>query len=271
MNQNNARIFLPVDDVTTTKIQPNQPLSISYGGYVRILDAASATGIVDIGTYQTVRLLDVSENYIGTAIVKDLTSSIARINSNDLNLEDNGRLYIFGIRMKDNATEFASVKYVKLGTGATGKIEIEPILRGVQNSRLVFEIGQNYLKGISDIQLYIRKKATISLDAGSSQAIIIPAAGEVFTSTSLDRIIAVSMNNTRLTVTNRALVSNNLTATISASIPYFSHCFAIEIATTSVFTLVVDVCAGSGVVAISIAKQCEKYGIDAEIVAVKLS
>lgn len=209
--QNNARIFLPVDDVTTTKIQPNQPLSISYGGYVRILDAASATGIVDIGTYQTVRLLDVSENYIGTAIVKDLTSSIARINSNDLNLEDNGRLYIFGIRMKDNATEFASVKYVKLGTGATGKIEIEPILRGVQNSRLVFEIGQNYLKGISDIQLYIRKKATISLDAGSSQAIIIPAAGEVFTSTSLDRIIAVSMNNTRLTVTNRALVSNNLT------------------------------------------------------------
>ncbi len=209
--QNNAQVFLPIEDVTTTKIQPNQPLSIDYGGYVRILDAASATGIVDIGTYQTVRLLDENDNYIGSAIVKDMNASLARIDNNDVNALDNGRLYLFGIRMKDDATEFSSVKYVKLGTGATGKIQIEPILREVQNSRLIFELGQPYLKGISDIQLYIRKKATISLSAGSSIATIIPATGEVFTSTCLDRIIVVSMNNTRLAVTNRSITGNNLT------------------------------------------------------------
>lgn len=209
--QNNGQIFLPIDEVTSSKVQHNQPLSISYGGYTRILNANTASGIMDIATYQTARLLDVSDALIGTAIIKDLSVSVPKLNTNDLNAQDNGRLYMFGVRMKDANTEFSSVKYVKLGTGATGKIEVEPVLRDVKNSRLVFELGKSYIKSISNIQLYVRKKATVSLSGGSSSATIVPGPGETFTSVSTERIVAIGQTNVRLIVTNSAITSSNLT------------------------------------------------------------
>jgi hypothetical protein len=206
---NESSLFLPIADVTTTSIQQDQPIPFDYGGYVDVVNSDTATGIVDLIGYQTVNLLaNNGSTVLGSAIVKNYTTAVTRLDTNSENDTSPSRLYIFGVRMVDEQTSFADVKYVKLGTGAgTGKLEIKPVIRQPAKSRLVFELGQNYIKGLKDIKLHTRKKATITLSGGSSIATITPLAGEVFTADSLNHILVINQNNQRLVVTSPEITS----------------------------------------------------------------
>lgn len=211
---NESNIFLPIDDITATILQQDQPVSFEYGGYVDVINAQTATGVVDLEGYQNVNLLASNgTSVIGTAIVKNYTTSATRISTTSINNTTKGRLYLFGVRMKDDETQFSDVRYVKLGTGnGTGKVEINPGIRQPGKSTLVFNLGQNYVKGLTDIKLHTRKKAQITLSAGSSQATITPLAGETFTTDSLDHILVVGLNNQRLVVTQPSITEQgNLT------------------------------------------------------------
>lgn len=215
---NDANRFLPIDDVTSTTTQQDQPISFDYGGYVSVIDADTATGIVDLIGYQTVNLLAADgSTIIGSAVVKNYTTEATRVSTPTINENTNGRLYLFAVRMNGQTQAFSSVKYVKLGTGATGKIEIDPVIRQPSKSRLVFDLGQSYIKGLTDIKLHTRKKSGISLSNDSSLATITPLAGETFTDDSKDFILVVGENNTRLEVTSVPEITGqgNLSFTVS--------------------------------------------------------
>lgn len=251
--QNTADLFLPIEDITSTSTQPDQPISFDYGGYVDVANSHNSTGIVELDGYQNVNLLaGDGSTVIGSAVVKNYTTDATRVSTTNINQTSKGRLYLFGIRMDSTSTEFTDTRYVKLGnTGGTGKIEINPVLRRPNASKLVFDLGQGYIKGISDIKLHTRKKAEITLSTGSSQATITPASGEAFTADSLDHILVIGENNTRLVVTspeitdpqgNLTFVVNQTGGTltvyynvrVSPSIPRAKQAFVVFVKTTFV-------------------------------------
>jgi hypothetical protein len=200
---NESTIFLPIDDITSTTTQQDQPISFSYGGYVNVANSHNSTGVVDLEGFQTINLLaGDGTTIIGSAIAKNYTFDTSRITSTN-NDDIDSRLYLFGIRMDSDTRAFSDVRYVKLGTGVgTGKLEIDPVVRQPNKSRLVFQIGQDYVKGITDLKLHTRKKAVVSLAGGSDQVTITPLAGETFTSDTLDHILVIGLNNQRLFVNN---------------------------------------------------------------------
>lgn len=214
--QNAANLFLPIQDITATTTQQDQPLSFEYGGYVDVINSHTATGVVDLVGYQTVDLLATDgTTVIGSAIVKNYTVAANRISTSTINQTKKGKLYIFGVRMQNTSTQFSDVRYVKLPS-ATGKLEITPIIRDANQSKLLFDLGQDYVKGISDIKLHTRKKSEITLSTGSSQATITPASGEVFTEDSLDHIVVIGQSNVRLVVTSPSVTEQgNLTFTVN--------------------------------------------------------
>lgn len=215
---NEADIFLPISDIAATGVQSGQPISFDYGGYVDVINANTATGIVELDGLQTVDLLaSDGVTTIGTAIVKNYTTEATIIDSSTVNNSTKGRLYLFGIRMEDQGTEFSSVAYVKNNNSAgTGKIEITPKIRNGDQSRLIFDLGQNYIKNLSNINIHTRKKSTVSVPGGTSDVVITPGANEVFTADSMDHILVVGENNTRLVVTNVSITPlGNLAFTVS--------------------------------------------------------
>jgi hypothetical protein len=216
--QNTSDVFLAIEDVTSTSVQQDQPISFEYGGFVDVANSHNSTGVIDLDGYQNVNLLaSDGTSVLGSAVVKNYTTEATRVSSAPINSSTKGRIYLFGVRMKDAATEFADVRYVKLGVGGgTGKIEIDPVIRRPNASKLVFDPGQSYIKGVSDIKLHTRKKVEITLSTGSSQATITPASGETFTADSLDHILAIGQSNTRLVVTSPEITGQgNLTFQVS--------------------------------------------------------
>lgn len=201
--QNNADVFLPIQDVSSTSFgtQNNQPVSFQYGGYFECIDESSATGLIDLAGFSRVNLLNSSENVIGSAIVKDYTLPVTAVNTVGLNTSTKGRLYVFGIRMVNNSTTLSSVMYVQ-APGATGKIKVDPNLKDSKNSKLVFDLGQPFVKGVSDFVLFIRKKSE-NQNVVSSSVTITPSAGETYTADCLNKIVVISQTNTRLPVTSR--------------------------------------------------------------------
>ncbi len=196
--KNNADKFLKVSDVQGTATQQNQPVSFNYGGYVTILNANTNSGVVDLETYQTVNLLDTANVNIGNAFVKNYEGS---------------KVYIFGARMANTALSLNNVRYIKK-TGSFGQIEVNPTLVDSNNSKLIFDLGQSFVKSVSDLNLQIRKKSIIALGGGSSTATITPAVGETFTLDSLNNIVVVGSTNTRISVSSPSLSGSNLTFTV---------------------------------------------------------
>ena len=217
--QNNADIFLPIDSITSTSVQQDQPISFEYGGYVDVANSHNSTGIIELTGYQNTNLLaGDGTTVLGSAVIKNYTTDATRVSSNTINQSTNGRLYLFGVRMKDSSTNFSDVRYAKLGSGAgTGKIDIVPTIRRPELSTLIFDLGQDYVKGISDLKLHTRKKAAVSLSAGSSTATITPGSGEEFTADSLDHILVIGQSNTRLYVTDPIITGGNLSFTVNQS------------------------------------------------------
>lgn len=203
--QNNADVFLPIEDVSSTSFgtQNNQPLSFQYGGYFECIDESSATGLVDLVGFSKVNLLDSGESVVGSAIVKDYTIPITRLESTLLNTSTKGRLYLFAIRMVNDTTAVSDVMYVQT-PGATGKIKVSPLLKDSKNSKLVFDLGQSFVKGVNDFVLFVRKKSA-SQNVVSSVVTITPAAGETYTTDCLNKIVVVSQNNLRLPITSASI------------------------------------------------------------------
>lgn len=216
--QNASEIFLPIDDVSGYRTQTSQPISFEYGGYVDVANSDIGTGIVDLSDFENINLLaSDGTTVLGSAIVKNYTTEATNISTTQINQTTNSRLYLFGVRMKDANTNFSSVAFAQKSTGTgVGTLKINPVIRQPDQSKLVFDLGQDYIKGLSNINLHTRKSATISLSANSSAAAITPASGETFTTDSLNHILVVGQSNTRLVVSNTAISSGgNLTFNVN--------------------------------------------------------
>lgn len=196
--ENSSEIYIPIENTTSSNIQPNQPITFDYGGYVNTLNSTVTSGVVDLAGFQTSNILNSSNTVIGTAIVKNYIDT---------------KLYLFGVRLA-SGHNFSEVKYVKMPSGPTGRIEIEPIIRDSKKSKLLFDIGQSYTKNITNLLMNIRVKQTITLSGGSSIATIIPNAGETFTNDSLQDILVIGSGNTKITVTSPTITGGNLVCTV---------------------------------------------------------
>lgn len=182
--ENKAERSFVVNEISEngTKTQSNQPLTFDYGGYCPIV---SASGVVDIENFSIVRLLDTNEDEVGNAVVKNFTTD---------------KLYLFAIRM-DGSNNFSSVKYVKKGTGSTGKIEITPTVIDSTKSSLIFDTGMFSVKEVSDSTFNIRRqKNNVAINA-SGNATVEPSPSEVFNAYTLQNILVINENFEEVAVT----------------------------------------------------------------------
>lgn len=166
------------DDVLTAQ---NQPIKIDDGAYYSI---TAANGTVDIENFGTVNLLDANNSVVGVASIKNITSD---------------RLYIMGQRFENghNASEVVSVED---STGGSGKIFVDPLLKGANEYSLVYDTGQFNLKSVNDLSLSIRRQDTTVIDANGDIFINAPG-GYTFDDDSLNDILVVNDSDQPVTVT----------------------------------------------------------------------
>lgn len=199
--ENKSERSFVVDEISEngTKIQNNQPLSFDYGGYCPVLNA---TGVIDIENFSIVRLLDTNEDEIGNAIVKNFVGD---------------KIYLFAIRMDGN-NNFNSVRYVKKGTGSTGKIEITPTVIDSTKSTLIFDTGMFSTKEITDMTFNVRRQKDAVAINSSGNATIEPSPNEVFNSYTLQDILVINQNFEQVGVTNAEITQQgNLYLTLDDS------------------------------------------------------
>lgn len=145
--ENRGEIILDVDQVTSFEEQQNQPISVKYGGYIDVIDA---TGVLPVGNYDRVDLLDSSNNNIGSAIITNYTAD---------------RLYLFDYRLEgNNNPSFSDIARVSAGDNfaVVANNSVYPIIRDVSDADMIFDTGMFSIKSISDISLPIRASKTFS-------------------------------------------------------------------------------------------------------------
>ena len=142
--ENKAELFVPIDqlEITDTLVQQNQPVSFNYGSYVDIADT-DAMGTLPVGTYATAALKNVGGTTIGTAMVRNYTPT---------------RVYLSNIQM--GANNFADVDSIN---GATGSVKITPTIKQKSNDTLIFNVGETFVKSITDISIPVRKSRSLTL------------------------------------------------------------------------------------------------------------
>lgn len=175
--ENKAERTFTVEEISEngTKTQNNQPLSFDYGGYCPVLNA---NGVIDVENFSIVRLLDTNEDEIGNAVVKNFVAD---------------KIYLFAIRMDGN-NNFSSVRYVKKGTGSTGKIEITPTVIDSTKSTLIFDTGMFSTKEITDMTFNVRRQKDVVTINSSGNATVEPSPNETFNSYTLKDILVVNQN-----------------------------------------------------------------------------
>ena len=166
---NDTKRFFRVPDVETTDTISAQPMNFDYGGFVKIINIE---GNLHLRTFQNVPLTDSGFNVIGSAIIKNITSD---------------RLYLFGIRMNESES-FSSVSFV--GTGASGRIEIEPKIINSSESRLIFNMNRPFTKELENIQFSVRKTVETTTDS-SGNFELIPGPDEVFNQDTIRDLLVV--------------------------------------------------------------------------------
>ncbi len=167
---NDTKRVFPIPPVEETISISAQPVNFDYGGFVKIVNIE---GNVPLRSFQNVPLTNASFATIGSAIVANI-------------LED--RLYLFGVRMNQDE-RFSDVAYV--GSGAGGRVEIEPKVINSSESRLVFNFNRPFTKDLDNVQFSIRKSFDTSTD-GAGEFEIIPGANEVFNQDTLKDILVVT-------------------------------------------------------------------------------
>lgn len=141
--ENKAELFVPIDqlEITDTETQSNQPVSFNYGSYVDIANTA-VMGILPVGTYATADLKNIGGTTIGTAMVRNYTPN---------------RVYLSNIRM--GANNFNDVVAIN---GASGSVKITPNIKQKSNDALIFNIGETFLRTVTDISIPVRKARTLT-------------------------------------------------------------------------------------------------------------
>lgn len=180
---NDTKRVFRIPDIEDTNEIAAQPVNFDYGGFVNVV---SIEGNVPVRSFQNVSLTDDSFNVIGSAIVKNLIEN---------------RLYLFGIRM-NTGQRFSDVKYV--GTGASGRIEIDPRVINSSESRLVFSFNTPFTKELENIRFSIRKTFDTSTD-GSGEFEVIPGADEVFDQDTLKDVLVVTRTSPLENIANTSV------------------------------------------------------------------
>jgi hypothetical protein len=151
--ENKAEIFVPIDQLkivadeegpADTLVQQNQPVSFNYGSYVDIANTA-VLGTLPVGTYATANLKNIGGTTIGTAKVRNYTPS---------------RVYLSDIRM--GANNFAEVASINNSSGSGGSVKIIPTIKQKSNDTLIFNVGETFIKSITDISISVRKTRTLT-------------------------------------------------------------------------------------------------------------
>ena len=186
--ENKGEIFVTIDqmDLSDTVIQQNQPISFNYGSYVDIDSSIPTIGTLPVGTYDTVKLMD-GASQIGTAMVRNFTPK---------------RVYLSNIRMSETTLKFSDVTAIE---GPEGSVAIIPSLRQKSNDAMVFDIGETFIKSISDISLPVRRTKQITSISGNEITLVIPGT-ETFDVQNNDMLI-VDGANKNLVITNKDKIS----------------------------------------------------------------
>jgi len=192
--ENKGEIFVDVDqiDVSETVIQQNQPVSFNYGGYVDIANNATI-GTLPVSAYTTANLRNVSNVVIGTAFVRNYTPD---------------RVYLSNIRMS-GSNNFSDVTSL---AGAAGSVPISSIIKQKGNDVLIFDVGETFIKSITDISVPVRK--TRALTGITDTITLVALTGEDFT-VQQDDILIVDSTNDNLVISSVSKSSNDTVLTIN--------------------------------------------------------
>lgn len=192
--ENKGEIFVDIDQIanTETLTQQNQPVSFNYGGYVDITNNATI-GTLPVGTYATANLRNSGGTTIGTARVRNYTPD---------------RVYLSDIRM-NGANNFSSVTSI---AGAAGSVPITPSIKQKSNDVLVFDVGETFIKSVTDISLPVRKAR--SLTGITDTITLVALTGEDFTA-QLDDTLIVDSTNDNLVISSITKSVDNTTLTIN--------------------------------------------------------
>jgi hypothetical protein len=196
--ENKGEVILDIDQVTSTENQENQPVSIKYGGYIDVLDA---TGVLPVGDYDRVDLLDSANNNIGSAIILNYSPD---------------RLYLFDYRLEGNTSpSFSDIARVSAGDNyaVVANNTVSPIIRDISDSDLIFDTGMFSIESTSDVSLPVRTSKTFS---GVTNSISILAVGsnEDFDVPN-QNILVIDGNNQEIEVTSVVLSLDKKTMTIN--------------------------------------------------------
>lgn len=191
--ENKGEIFVDIDQIANTETitQQNQPVSFNYGGYVDISNNVTL-GTLPVAAYTTAALKNFGGTTIGTAFVKNYTPD---------------RVYLSNIRM-NGANNFSSVASI---AGAAGSVPITPNIKQKSNDVLVFDVGETFIKSITDISLPIRKSRALT---GITDSITFVAlTGEDF-NVQQDDVLIVDSTNDNLVISSIQKAANNTVMTI---------------------------------------------------------
>ena len=184
-NRGDVPVVIDQLEQTDTLIQQNQPVSFNYGSYVEIANT-SVLGTLPVAAYTAADLMAGAAK-IGTAMVRNYTPN---------------RVYLSNIRMINSNTNFSDVTSIK---GTDGSVAINPVIRQKSNDSLVFNIGETFIKSVSDISLPVRRSREIT--SISDEFTIVSQTGENF-DVQLDDILIVDGVNKNLQIQNKTLLSS---------------------------------------------------------------
>lgn len=172
--ENKSELLVDIDQLdanTDFETQQNQPVSFNYGSYVNIANNTNLSSL-PVGTYQTVTLRNSGGSTIGTATVRNYTPT---------------RVYLSNIRMSNTSFNFSNVATIN------GVVPIDTTINQKGNDTLVFNIGETFIRSVSDISLPVRKSKNLT---GITDTIILPAdVGETFDVQLDDTLIIDSTND----------------------------------------------------------------------------
>jgi hypothetical protein len=172
--ENKSELLVEIEQLdanTDYETQQNQPVSFNYGSYVNIANNANLSSL-PVGTYQTVTLRNSGGSTIGTAMIRNYTPT---------------RVYMSNIRMSNTSFNFSDVATIN------GVVPIDTTINQKGNDTLVFNIGETFIRSVSDITLPVRKSKNLT---GITDTIILPAdVGETFDVQLDDTLIIDSTND----------------------------------------------------------------------------
>lgn len=202
--ENSGERSFIIDQISSTEIQENQPVSFNYGSYVKIV---SYNGVLPL-TYGAVDLKDSTNTKIGETFVSNMTP---------------GRVYLFGTRL-NSGKKFSDVERID---GTSGYIQVAnstvtSTLQETAKAPFVFDSGMISLKETTDVLLPIR--VTLSATQTANVITLVANPGEDFACDNNDIVVidatstyipvasvVKSLNDSQLTVTLGAASASNVT------------------------------------------------------------